>query len=72
MKNKLFDKQFEVNSSLALGDLDSQINSSISTIKVEGNHYPWDPLDSIFYLDDSIMNTVSGHKKGVGLLKKEE
>ena len=72
MKNKLFDKEFEVNSSLALGDMNSQINSSINTIKVEGNHYPWDPMDSIFYIDDSIMNTVSGRKKGVGLLKNQD
>lgn len=72
MESKLFHREFKMNSLASIGGLNSQINQSITTIFVDGKEYPWDPVEMLFFLEDSIKNYIKKTKKKNGFLNKDE
>ena len=72
VENKLFNTEFNKASCESIGDCQSQIKNSISTIKIDGKDYPWDPNDLMFNLEDSITNLIGKRKSSRGFLGSEE
>ena len=68
----MFFNDFKKASFESIGDFKAQIHRSMSTIKIDGKEYAWDPNDIMFYLDDTIKNIVQKKKKKNGLLTKQE